>query len=107
MKDKDQNAFASQLPYEIRYKDEDEYRGLSAVEYAAIHLKVPKSGTPWLDEMIEEANRQDLAGVLMQGMAASVFWSENFTSNEGSIKRVTDVAIQSANILIEQLKTAK
>ncbi|WP_017302551.1 hypothetical protein [Nodosilinea nodulosa] len=33
--------------------------GLTAQEYAAIHLRVPASGTPWLDEMIRAANHRD------------------------------------------------
>jgi hypothetical protein len=34
-------------------------KGMTLREYAAIHLKVPNSGTDWLDEMIEEANKLD------------------------------------------------
>ena len=30
--------------------------GLSAKQYAAIHLRVPSSGVDWLDDMIREAN---------------------------------------------------
>lgn len=30
-------------------------RGLSAREYAAIHLRVPESGIQWLDDMIIES----------------------------------------------------
>lgn len=30
-------------------------RGLSKSEYAAIHLRVPESGTEWLDEMIRKS----------------------------------------------------
>jgi hypothetical protein len=30
--------------------------GLSAKEFAAIQLSVPMSGTPWLDDMIQEHN---------------------------------------------------
>jgi hypothetical protein len=38
----------------------DEYNnGMTLRQYAAIHLKVPNSGTDWLDEMIEEANKLD------------------------------------------------
>lgn len=37
-------------------------------EYAAIHLKVPNSGTPWLDEMIRESLRDYLAAKAMQGL---------------------------------------
>jgi len=44
------------------------YGGLKAGEYAAIHLRVPKSGTPWLDEMIAEANWRDLIASMMQGI---------------------------------------
>lgn len=33
--------------------------GMTLRQYAAIHLKVPNSGTDWLDEMIEEANKLD------------------------------------------------
>lgn len=33
--------------------------GLTKIEYAAIHLRVPESGTDWLDEMIRESLRTD------------------------------------------------
>lgn len=33
--------------------------GMTLRQYAAIHLKLPNSGTDWLDEMIEEANKLD------------------------------------------------
>ena len=36
-------------------------RGLTPQEYAAIHLRVPDSGTPWLDEMIRKAKRDEFA----------------------------------------------
>jgi hypothetical protein len=42
--------------------------GLEAAEYAAIHLRVPKSGTPWLDEMISEANKRDLLNSVISGI---------------------------------------
>ncbi len=44
-----------------------EYSGLTAGEYAAIALRVPKSGEEWLDAMIREANRMRLAGQAMSG----------------------------------------
>lgn len=34
-------------------------QGMTLRQYAAIRLKVPNSGTDWLDEMIEEANKLD------------------------------------------------
>lgn len=38
-----------------------EWEGMRLQEYAAIHLKVPMSGTPWLDEMIEASRRDEFA----------------------------------------------
>ena len=38
-------------------------------DYACIHLKVPKTGKPWLDELITESLRNELAGrVLSAGL---------------------------------------
>lgn len=51
---KDNHAFPTE-----DYKSE----GLSKAEYAAIHLKVPMSGTAWLDEMIEASRRDEFAKV--------------------------------------------
>lgn len=39
--------------------------GLSAQEYAAIHLKVPSSGTDWLDKLIKESRLMDMATAAM------------------------------------------
>jgi len=36
--------------------------------YAAIQLRVPDSGIDWLDAMIREKARRDLAGQAMQGL---------------------------------------
>jgi hypothetical protein len=35
-------------------------------EYAAIQLKVPDSGTDWLDDMIRKSQRDDFAAKAMQ-----------------------------------------
>lgn len=32
---------------------------LTAGEYAAIHLRVPESGTPWIDEMVRKSRDLD------------------------------------------------
>lgn len=45
--------------------------GLSKEEYAAIHLKIPNSGSEWLDEMIRKANIRDAALYAMQGLLSS------------------------------------
>lgn len=36
-----------------------EHGGLTAREYAAIALRVPESGSPWLDEMITKSRELD------------------------------------------------
>lgn len=55
---------------------EFEYTGLTAQEYAAIHLKVADSGTPWLDEMIEKSRRDELAQRFIIGMTVHAKGSE-------------------------------
>lgn len=45
--------------------------GMSLRQYAAIALRVPNSGTDWLDEMIREARREDCAAKAMQAMVAA------------------------------------
>lgn len=47
------------------------YGGMTLRQYAAIKLRVPNSGTDWLDEMIRTSLRDDLAAKAMQGMWAS------------------------------------
>lgn len=40
--------------------------GFSRRERAAIDLCIPQSGTPWLDDMIREAQRQRFAGMALK-----------------------------------------
>ena len=51
-------SFGDNFPIHPDGKD----RGIRLREYAAIHLRVPKSGLPWLDDMIKLASERD-AGV--------------------------------------------
>lgn len=44
------------------------FPGMTLREYAAIHLKVPDSGTDWLDAMIRTAQRNELAARAMQAL---------------------------------------
>ena len=44
--------------------------GMTLRQYAAIKLRVPNSGTDWLDEMIRTSLRDDLAAKAMQGCYA-------------------------------------
>ena len=45
--------------------------GMTLHQYAAIKLKIPDSGTDWLDEMIRQSLRNDFAAQAMQGLIAS------------------------------------
>lgn len=49
---------------EMLYEDSGDFmasntEGMSLRQYAAIHLKIPNSGTDWLDEMIRKSGDQD------------------------------------------------
>ena len=47
------------------------WQGMTLRQYAAIKLRVPNSGTDWLDEMIRTSLRDEFAAKAMQGMAGS------------------------------------
>ena len=49
--------------------------GMSLRQYAAIKLRVPNSGTDWLDEMIRTSLREELAAKAMQGFLMGGFES--------------------------------
>jgi hypothetical protein len=53
--------------------------GMTLRQYAAIKLKVPDSGTDWLDDMIRKSQRDDFAAKAMQGVIASLQEGEDFT----------------------------
>lgn len=40
---------------------------ISFKEMAAMHLKVPMSGNPWLDEMIQKSRRDEFAKSIIEG----------------------------------------
>ena len=52
----------------------DHHHGLTARQYAAIKLRVPDSGTEWLDDMIRKSLRDDFAAKAMQGMFSNATW---------------------------------
>ena len=57
---------------DMRYEQEfDHEGGMTLRQYAAIKLRVPNSGTDWLDEMIRTSLRDEFAAKAMQGMAGS------------------------------------
>jgi hypothetical protein len=44
---------------------------MSLRQYAAIHLRVPDSGTPWLDDMIRSSAGDEFAKAALQGLLAN------------------------------------
>jgi hypothetical protein len=53
--------------------NESEYDpGMTLRQYAAITLRVPNSGTDWLDEMIREARRDDFAAKAMASIVSAL-----------------------------------
>jgi hypothetical protein len=50
--------------------------GMSLRQYAAIKLRVPESGTDWLDDMIRKSLRTDLAAKAMQALITEPPWLE-------------------------------
>ena len=51
--------------------------GMTLRQYAAIKLKVPDSGTDWLDEMITKSLRNDFAAKAMQAFCSDPDWRHN------------------------------
>ncbi|MCG5259779.1 hypothetical protein EM868_09145 [Cupriavidus gilardii] len=47
------------------------YHGLTVRQYAAIHLRIPDSGTAWLDDMIRKAQRDEFAAKAMQSILSN------------------------------------
>lgn len=50
------------------FSDCGAYPGMNLRQYAAIKLRVPSSGTDWLDDMIRESLRNELAAKAMQAV---------------------------------------
>ena len=50
--------------------------GMTLRQYAAIKLKVPDSGTDWLDNMITKSLKNDFAAKAMQGLLTSTNCSD-------------------------------
>ena len=82
---------------------------LTAIEHAAIELRVPNSGTDWIDAMIRKHNRMQLAAMAMQGLLSDEgimgFTIEAANDNGISRRRATSqLAIMAADALIAELE---
>ncbi len=68
-KDTSAPAFPSS-EWDAEYQRKFNTGGMTLCQYAAIKLKVPDSGTDWLDKMITKSLRDDFAARSMQGTMA-------------------------------------
>lgn len=78
---------------------------LSVRETAAIKLKVPESGTPWLDEMIENSLRNDFAKAAMHAMINRGSHVEAVSDNVDLW--IANEAYKSADALLAESKKKK
>ena len=86
------------------FPDNNVQYGLTAVEYAAIHLCAPDSGTLWLDAMIQKARRDRFAAASLTGFrAGSARLRDNPIGTVLSDVQVANVARQDADALISEL----
>lgn len=67
-------------------------------QYAAIHLKVPDSGTDWLDDMIRKAQRIEVATHAMQGILSGDY---PFSHNQDAISSITRAAYVQTNSMLK------
>ena len=68
--------------------------GMTLRQYAAIKLKVPDSGTDWLDDMITKSLQNDFAAKAMQAMVTDSGWQG------GTCKTVASVAYEMADAML-------
>jgi hypothetical protein len=66
-------------------------------QYAAIKLKVPRSGDPDIDAMIRESRRADFAEKALGQLAASVTWE-----NQYDYKSAEKVAFRMADAMLAE-----
>ena len=71
--------------------------GMTLRQYAAIKLRVPNSGTDWLDEMIRESRRDELAARAMQ----SYFQTQGGRTSEYALKWTAEKALEMADAMVK------
>jgi hypothetical protein len=75
--------------------------GMTLLQYAAIKLKVPDSGTDWLDDMIRKSLRDDFAAKAMPIAAGGLNQrGEDFVRND-QYSRLAQAAYEMADAMLE------
>jgi hypothetical protein len=78
-------------------------RGMSLKQYAAIHLKVPRSGDPEIDGMIRESRRAEFAGQALAGISYEYFSNDfNKGSAKADISQIAHCALRVADAMLAE-----
>jgi hypothetical protein len=100
MSDKNQPAFPHTVVDSSTNFDLDLiYSGMTLRQYAAIKLKVPDSGTDWLDDMINKSLLDDFAAKAMQGLM-----NTEYRLTDASYKAKQSYAIADAMLAAREAK---
>ena len=86
--------------------------GMTLREYAAINLRVPNSGTDWLDEMIRESLQDELAARAIHGLISNdqdyEIWSNwietGFEDRQSIVNVYAEAAYEIAGALLKAQK---
>jgi hypothetical protein len=96
---------ATRTPQQVRetpalpsQDDSRYYHGFNKRQRAAVDLRVPDSGRPWLDDMIRQSLRQEFAGQALAGLC------QNWNENPMNTKSCADVAYDLADAMLERRK---
>lgn len=81
------------------------YHGFNKRQRAAMDLRVPDSGRPWLDDMIRQSLRQEFAGKALEGMLSASFMKDGNEFTPVEVR--ADHALQYADALIARIGGAK
>jgi hypothetical protein len=81
--------------------------GMTLKQYAAITLKVPRSGDPELDAMILESRRADFAEKAMEGMVFQMFSETDERINRSTAKNFSEQVGFLADAMLAEWEKAK
>jgi hypothetical protein len=69
--------------------------GMTLRQYAAIKLKVPDSGTDWLDDMIRQSIKDDFAAMALPWVA------EDLPASDGFYTKVATLSYELAEVMMK------
>ena len=102
MNTKDTSGPAFPCHPEIVPHKERDFAGMTLRQYAAIKLRVPNSGTDWLDEMIRESMRNEMAAQAMAAIVSTVDFEKRApevcpVKAAGAACRIADALLKEQN----------